>query len=341
MGNAHLAPEEIVDLPSSQTPSPINGSIPEKISTLEIEKQENETQPRPRPLPQLASAAKKKNVTLLVDDNADLREYIRGALEPVYTVVGANDGREGLQKAQEILPDIVICDIMMPVMDGYELCRILKTNIETSHIPIIFLTARASQVSILQGLETGADDYIIKPFNTKILNARIKNLIDLRHQMQQKIKSREMLQPAEKPVPSMDENFIKELQEVTHKNLSDPQFDVEQLCKRLYMSQPTLYRKIRALTGESPTRFIQSYRLKRAAQLLKANFGNVTEVAFEVDFSSSAYFTKCFKEKFHRLPHSFLTSQEPHGMGDLLKFASFFMSFSNSSPSPVTCTCHL
>ena len=119
-----------------------------------------------------------------------------------------------------------------------------------------------------------------------------------------------MLQPAKITISSMDEAFLKELQKVIEENLGDPEFDVNELCKKLCMSQPTLYRKIRALTGESPTQFIQSYRLKRAAQLLKANFGNVTEVAYEVGFSSSAYFTMCFKEKFNRLPHTFLNNDK-------------------------------
>jgi AraC-like DNA-binding protein len=200
---------------------------------------------------------------------------------------------------------------MMPEADGYELCGVLKQDVLTSHIPIVLLTAKASEENVVQGLETGADDYITKPFNTKILMARIRNLIELRRQLQGKIKRRMMLQPAEISVSSIDEEFITELQGTIEKNLSDPEFTVEELGKKLYMSRASLYRKIQALTGESPNHFIRNYRLKRAAQLLKENFGNVTEIAFEVGFSSSAYFTKCFKEQFQQLPSSYHASESP------------------------------
>jgi YesN/AraC family two-component response regulator len=198
---------------------------------------------------------------------------------------------------------------MMPKKDGYQLCDVLKKDVRTSHIPIVLLTAKASEESIIEGLETGADDYIIKPFNTKILLTRLKNLIDLRRQLQQKIQREMVLQPSEIAVSSMDHQFMEELKEVLEKNIADEAFGIDELAKALYMGRATLNRKIRALTGESTKRFIQSYRLKRAAQLLKANFGNVTEVAFEVGFSSSAYFTKCFKEKFHQLPRTYQASE--------------------------------
>jgi DNA-binding response OmpR family regulator len=194
---------------------------------------------------------------------------------------------------------------MMPGIDGYELCRVLKNDINTSHIPIVLLTAKSSEESVVEGLETGADDYITKPFSTKILCARIKNLIDLRRQLQQKVQSDMLQQPGEISVSSMDETFLKEMQKVIEENLGNQEFNVEQLSKKLYMSQSTLYRKIEALTGQTPKLYIRSYRLKRAAQLLEAKFGNVTETAFEVGFSSTPYFTRCFKEMFHRLPSDY------------------------------------
>ncbi|UCH97157.1 MAG: response regulator, partial [Candidatus Aminicenantes bacterium] len=247
---------------------------------------------------------------LVVEDNAEVRKYIRDPLEPHYSVVEANDGREGIDKAKALIPDLIVSDIMMPEVDGYELCRVLKTEVKTSHIPIILLTAKASQQSVIEGLETGADDYITKPFNTKILTTRIKNLIGLRLQLQQKIQKQMLLQPDEISVSSMDQQFIKELQQMIEKNLSDPEFNVEVLSKKLYMNRATLYRKVMALTGESPTQFIRSYRLKRAAQLLRAKFGNVSEVSLEVGFSNMAYFAKCFKEKFHQLPSSYQVSEQ-------------------------------
>jgi signal transduction histidine kinase/DNA-binding response OmpR family regulator/ligand-binding sensor domain-containing protein len=253
--------------------------------------------------------AREKYVIMIVDDSPGIREYIRRALEPTYTVAEAVNGREGIQKAKDIIPDLIISDIMMPEIDGYELCNTLKKDIETSHIPFILLTAKASEENIIQGLETGADDYITKPFNTKILCTRIKNLIELRRQWQMKIQRQKTLLPDEIAISSIDENFLNEFQAIIEKNLSDPDFNIHQLSKKLYMGRTSLFRKIEALTGQTPNQFIQSYRLHRAAQLLKANFGNITQVAFEVGFSSSAYFTKCFKEKFNQLPSTFLASE--------------------------------
>ncbi|MGD2090314.1 MAG: two-component regulator propeller domain-containing protein [Candidatus Aminicenantes bacterium] len=300
LGSAHLAADEIVDIPSSQPPT--GDKIPEEeIPGLEMVNEEEEEENEPGP--------HKTDIILVVEDSADLRDYIREALEPAYTVVGAGDGREGIQKAQEMIPDLIISDIMMPEVNGYELCRELKNHVNTSHIPIILLTAKASEESILEGLETGADDYITKPFNTNILSARIKNLIDLRRQLHLKLDREMTLQPNEMSLSKIDEEFVQELEEVIEKNLSEPEFNVEEMGKKLYMSRATLYRKIYALSGKTPSEFLRSYRLKRAAQLLTSNFGSVTEVAFEVGFSNRNYFTKCFKEQFHQLPSDYKESQ--------------------------------
>jgi signal transduction histidine kinase/DNA-binding response OmpR family regulator len=305
LGKEHLKPEEIVDLPGI----PSQRQKPYEVSQLyAVEKEEEERDVEEK---DIEPETQEKEIILVVEDSRDVRKYIRGPLEKHYTVVETVNGKEGIEKAREIIPDLIISDIMMPEADGYELCSVLKQDVLTCHIPIVLLTAKASEENVVQGLETGADDYITKPFNTKILMARIRNLIDLRRQLQQKMKRQMMLQPAEISVSSIDEEFIKELQGAIEKNLSDPEFTVEELGKKLYMSRASLYRKIQALTGESPNHFIRNYRLKRAAQLLKENFGNVTEVAFEVGFSSSAYFTKCFKEQFQQLPSSFQASESP------------------------------
>ncbi len=251
------------------------------------------------------AVSQQRQVILVVEDNPDMRAFIKRSLEPFYSVIEAADGAEGIEKAGEHIPDLVVSDVMMPEADGYELCHTLKENVKTSHIPVILLTAKASDESRLEGLKTGADDYVSKPFNTHLLLARIENLIDLRRQLQEKIQRQLRLEPGEIAVPSIEETFLKELQEVIEKHLSDPGFNVEKLSKKLYMGRNTLYRKVMALTGEPPNHFIRSYRLKRAAQLLEAHFGNVTEVAMEVGFSSNAHFTKCFKEKFHRLPSTY------------------------------------
>ncbi len=313
LGKEHLSPDEIVN--ASKAPLNLKKTC-EITASYMMEKKEDESitgdEERNNLLEKNADKeheAREKFIILVVDDSPGIREYIGRALEPTYTVAEAVNGREGIQKAKDIIPDLIISDIMMPEIDGYELCNTLKKEIETSHIPIILLTAKASEENIIQGLETGADDYITKPFNTKILCTRIKNLIELRRQLQMKIQRQKDFLPDEIAVSSMDETFLNEFQEIVEKNLSDPDFNILQLSKKLYMGRTSLFRKIEALTGQTPNQFIQAYRLQRAAQLLKANFGNITQVAFKVGFSSSAYFTKCFKEKFHQLPSTFLASE--------------------------------
>jgi signal transduction histidine kinase/DNA-binding response OmpR family regulator len=306
LGDQHLKPDEIIDFTGESVSPPGPG----KISTpdmVKAEKEEEEPQEEMEQEITLEKAA--KDIILVVEDSVDMRSYIKSSLEPQYRVVEAIDGRDGIEKASQIIPDLIISDIMMPETDGYELCRVLKNNRDTSHIPIILLTAKASEENILQGLELGADDYVTKPFSTQLLCARIKNLVDLRRHLQQTIYRQMTLKPVKTSVSTIDKEFVKDLQEVINKNISDSEFNVEELCKRLYMGRTTLYRKILALTGEPPTEFIRSYRLKRGAELLKKGMGSVLEVAFEVGFSSANYFSKCFKKKFHQLPSSFQASE--------------------------------
>jgi signal transduction histidine kinase/DNA-binding response OmpR family regulator len=326
MGGAHFKPGEIVE---SLPVSPVNKSFlgvqgpaargaykelfqksplvaegikpTDDAEELEPADKEEETGQVPE--------SREKDIILVVEDNPDVREYIRGALEPHYTVMEAKDGEEGLRLAGEIVPDLIICDIMMPGLDGYEVCRTLKDEIVTSHIPVILLTAKAAEENIIRGLETGADDYITKPFSTKILLVRIKNLIDLRRHMQEQFQRQMTLRPAKMRVSGVDKEFMKELHRVMDKNISEADFNVDQLAKKLYMNRITLYRKILALTGETPTEFIRSLRLKRGAELLESKFGSVTEVAFEVGFSNSSYFAKCFKDKFHQSPLDYQASR--------------------------------
>jgi signal transduction histidine kinase/ligand-binding sensor domain-containing protein/DNA-binding response OmpR family regulator len=301
MGNDHLQEEEIVEEAHElHELSRINYSPPLPGASLEESPGES---------PGEEPGKQDKPIILVVDDNADVRAYIRTELERQFNIEEAADGREGIDKAREIMPGLVISDIMMPGIDGYELCARLKKDIQTSHIPVILLTAKASESSIIQGLETGADDYITKPFNAAVLLSRVKNLVRLRRQLQRKIQDEMMLRPGEISVSSLDREFMEQVQAIIEENLSEPGFKVGHFADKLYMSKSSLYRKLEALTGQSPQRFIQSYRLKRAAQFLAAREGNVTEVAFKVGFSTTAYFTKCFKEKFHRLPSDYQTSE--------------------------------
>jgi len=297
LGKEHLKPE---DIRADEIPT---FTFDTRLAAVtEFEKYENAGNKEEN---HIETGTDGKDVILIVEDNPDVRQYIRGPLEAEYTVIEAADGEEGIEKARKIIPDLIISDVMMPRQDGFQLCNVLKKDIKTSHIPIILLTAKASEESVIAGLETGADDYITKPFNIKILLTRIKNLIDLRLRLQETIQREMLLQPTEIAVSSIDREFMNELKEAIEKNLGDMDFGVDELAQSLYMSRTHLNRKVRALTGESTNRFIQSYRLKRAAQLLKEKFGNVTDVAFQVGFSSSNYFTRCFKEKFHQLPHTY------------------------------------
>lgn len=278
-------------------------TIEEKVKMIDFLPEETDTE---MPADFNDSGETVKNIVLVVEDSADARTYIRAAMEPEYTIIEAKDGKVGIAMALEHIPDLIVSDIMMPEVDGYELCRTLKLHVNTSHIPIILLTAKAGEEDVLEGLQTGADDYITKPFNTKILSARIKNLIDQRSHLQQALDRDMTIQPTKMPVSKIDKDFIIALKHVLKENISNPEFNVEELCRQMEMSQPTLYRKIQALSGESPTEFIRSYRLKRAARLLEENFGSVIEVALEVGFSSAAYFTKCFKKKFNRVPSHYI-----------------------------------
>jgi len=295
-GKAHLEPGEIVEFSSLPGEPCQPRRLPEEET---VEEAENGL---------IEPYAGEKEIILVVEDSVEMRRYIRGALEPHYKVVEAEDGKKGIEKALQVIPDLIVSDIMMPEVDGYELCRTLKQDRNTCHVPIILLTARASEEDILEGWESGADDYITKPFSTKILCARINNLIDMRRQLQRNHQREMTLRPVKTGVATLDRDFFQELHQVIDSNLDDPDFNVEGLTKKMYMSGATLYRKIRALCGETPTDYIRSYRLKRAAQLLKQGTASVTEVAFEVGFSSRTYFTRCFKEKFHRLPSDFSKS---------------------------------
>jgi signal transduction histidine kinase/DNA-binding response OmpR family regulator len=248
-----------------------------------------------------------KKTILVVDDEKDMRKYIDDAIASQYKVIEAENGKIGIEKAIKTMPDLIISDIMMPEVNGYELCQTLKTKFETSHIPIIMLTAKASEDSKLQGLDTGADEYIAKPFHMKELITRIKNLIRLRKKLQEKFQQPIVLDPDDIDVSSIDQSFLKHLHEIIETNLEYSDLNVESLSEKMDISRVTLNRKIHSLTGETANEFIRSYRLKRAVQLLEANFGNITAVALEVGFSSSAYFTKCFKSQFKKLPSEYLT----------------------------------
>jgi AraC-like DNA-binding protein len=193
-------------------------------------------------------------------------------------------------------------------MDGFELCAKLKTDERTSHIPVILLTARASEGSKLEGLETGADDYLVKPFNVKELKVRVKNLIEQRRKLRERFNRDLTLSPRDIAVTSADERFLQKAVEIIENRIKDPAFSVERFSKEIGMSTSQLYRKILALTNQSPVEFIRIYRLKLAASLLKQKYGNVAEITYEVGFNNLSYFSKCFRKFYGKSPSEYSRS---------------------------------
>lgn len=239
---------------------------------------------------------------LIVEDNYDLREMIKENLKETYLILEADNGKTGFKIAEEKIPDLIISDIMMPEMDGYELARLIKTNEKTNHIPVIILTAKASQEDKIEGLETGADDYLIKPFNEQELKVRVRNLIRVRQQMREKFQSQMLIKPSDVVIPSTQKTFIDKLTKVIETNISNEKFSVEVLCDELGMSRSQLHRKIKAVTNQSTSEFIRNFRLQRAAEFLKQDAGNIAEICYMVGFNSQNYFTKMFQNLYGKTP---------------------------------------
>jgi len=240
-----------------------------------------------------------KNIILVVEDNADVREYIKDSLGTGFKVEEAANGEQGLRKAEQIIPDLIISDIMMPKMDGNEFTRRIKSDEKTSHIPVILLTARSEQESRLEGLETGADDYLTKPFDTKELLIRIKNLIAVRQNLQEKYSNGKILLKKDKPpVRNIDEKFLNKVIEVINAHIAEEEFSIERFGEEVGMSRVQLHRKLKALTGKSASLYLRTVRLSKAKEMIEGKQGNISEIAYSVGFSSPAYFTACFKEEF-------------------------------------------
>ncbi len=243
---------------------------------------------------------------LIVEDNADLRFYLGTNLNDSFSILEATDGEQGLAVALEEIPDLIISDLMMPKMNGLQLCATLKANEKTSHIPIILLTAKADIETKLQGLHTGADDYIAKPFDARELRVRMDNLIESRKKLQQKFSRQLSIAASEIKVESVEDRFLKKVKGTIEDHLSDTAFSVEVLADKVAMSSIQLYRKLKTLTGHTPNELIRNIRLERAALLLSQRAGNVADVAYEVGFNNLSYFAKCFKEKFGVTPSEFV-----------------------------------
>ena len=244
---------------------------------------------------------------LVVDDNEGIRTYLADALGDYYDVVVASDGKEGLSAALKNSPDLVITDVMMPVMDGMELCRRLKEDDATCHIPVLMLTAKAMDSQRQEGYESGADAYLTKPFSSNLVLMRVRNLIDNRRRLREAFiaatpsDTKTAGKTSDSPA-SEDMNLAERFRDIVLENISAPELSVEMISEKMGMSRTQLYRKVKALTGSTPVEIIRITRLKKAERMLATTDKTISEVAYDVGFSSQSYFTKCFKEYFGRTP---------------------------------------
>ncbi len=291
LGKDHLATNDLIDgnqLQSVKNPKPdtsFNMDDDSSEKAFSSESYSNE-------VPQL----------LVIEDNADVRAFIRFRLENSFQIFEAKDGQQGIQMAMDLMPDIIISDVMMPEMDGFEVCKALKTDIRSCHIPIILLTARANQSAKMEGLETGADDYLTKPFNSEELELRALNLVRLRQQLKERFAESITLKPSEITTNSLDQSFLDTVLNTIETNLTNDQFGIDTLTKEVGISKSNLNNKLRALINQSTNQLIQSVRLQRALNLLEQKAGTVSEVAHQTGFKSTAYFIKCFKDKYGKTP---------------------------------------
>jgi signal transduction histidine kinase/DNA-binding response OmpR family regulator len=253
----------------------------------------------------LDQSVDQKPLVLLIEDNEDFRFYLKDNLKLTYDIVEARDGKEGFKKALSHFPDLIVSDVMMPEMNGLELCRKIKSDQRVSHIPIILLTARTSEEQRLEGFEIGADDYINKPFNFELLESRIRNLIAQRQKLHVSLSKQAGVKASELNITSLDEKFIQNAIRYVEENVSNADYSVEDLGKELGISRAHFYKKIISLTGKSPLEFIRAIRLQQAAQLLEKSQLTVAEVAYKVGFNNPKYFAKYFKETFHVLPSAY------------------------------------
>ena len=244
-------------------------------------------------------------VLLLVEDNSDVRNYIKDHIKKDYRILEAVDGQDGWNKSVKNIPDLIVSDVMMPKMDGFELCRNLKIDERTSHIPVILLTAKAASSDKIEGYETGADDYIMKPFEPDELKARIKNLIEQRKRLHEHFRKHGLVDINKKNLTPVDQKFLQRAFDTINNHISDTSFNVETFSSIISMSHSVLYKKIVSLTGEPPVEFIRHIRLKKGAEMIQKEIGNISEIALEVGFNNPSYFSECFKKYYGKTPQQY------------------------------------
>lgn len=249
-----------------------------------------------------------KEMVLVIDDNQDVRDYVKMLLQDKYVVVEAVNGLEGVKQAMKYVPDVVVCDVMMPVMDGIACCKRLKSELQTSHIPVLMLTAYAMDEQRIQGYDSGADAYLTKPFNAKLLMTRIRNLIDNRKRL--KSLAEDVTGGSKQSLGEVDKGFVEKLKTLIDEKMGDSELSVEDLGAELGLGRVQLYRKTKSLTGYAPNELLRIARLRKAASLLASSEKTVAEITYEVGFSSPSYFTKCYKDYFGESPSEFLKRRD-------------------------------
>ena len=301
LGAEHLSPAEI----DESDPAEAIG-----VETAECEPSEQPVEvhgPIDEPLPLEKAVARDaiQPLVLIVEDNPDMRAYLRSLLEEDYRILEAGDGSIGLTLARKAEPDLVLSDLMMPIMDGYELCRILKEEEALGHVPVVLLTARADDESRLEGLGLGADDYIQKPFQGEELLLRVENLIEVRRRLRERFSRQTVLGPGEIIVASKDDQFMERVREAVEAHLGDTNFGVDWLADEVGLSRRQLSRRVKAAVGLSPSGYLRMMRLERAAQLLGQQAGSVQDVAYRIGFRDTEHFSKLFKQAFGVLPSKY------------------------------------
>ena len=291
LGREHLSDEQIAGAVSSED---------DRASEAAAEKSR----------PALSTTGDKKDqngrIILIVEDNTDMRQYIRENLQDTYVITEAVDGEQGFEMAKELVPDLIISDVMMPGVDGYELARRIRSHELTSHVPIVMLTAKAAEEEKLEGLETGVDAYLTKPFSTRELQVRVRKLIEMRQKLFEQRKQPLKITATEIAVTPVDEEFLERLQQVVEENMEDEDFQVGELCHKIGIGERQLYRKLQALLGCTPAAYIRQIRLDRAKQLLEKGAGTVSEITFMVGYGNTSAFARAFREAFGKTPSEFL-----------------------------------
>jgi DNA-binding response OmpR family regulator len=247
-----------------------------------------------------------KFTILIVEDHKVLRSFMKNLLKEEYNVIVAENGVKGLKKALKYVPDLIVSDVIMPEMVGTELCSKIKENIKTSHIPVILLTSRSSLVYKIEGLESGADDYISKPFNLVEFKLKIKNLLDSAQRLKSKFSREDNFSPSEITFSSLDEQLLKKAFKVVEENIANEQFDIQFFCSELGVSRTMLFTKVKAWTNFTPNEFIHEIRMKRAAHFLEQNKMNISQISYKVGFNNPKYFSKCFQKKYGETPSQYM-----------------------------------